>query len=274
MNEIQTLIKRIKRKRKVIFTLFIASVLAVFVFLTETKITVSDKTVTFGLNLSNFAVAAAVIAVCFVFLWIYAFDAAKVENIMLNECDPEKYFIVKQNTTNKHTTNKSETANDCANAAFAIGDFAACVNYAMQNENDKKSSHRLSSALNICRASFFLGNTENMKIALGRVRAESEKIKTKYAAKGNQQTLKQLEMLCFLSEGNIAQALELAESVSPVSANNISQAFCGFYRGLVYREAGEKIKAIHCFMTAKEKGGKMFVVSKSEEMLKALEAEV
>ncbi|MGN1194378.1 MAG: hypothetical protein ACI4SB_02745, partial [Acutalibacteraceae bacterium] len=116
-------------------------------------------------------------------------------------------------------------------------------------------------------------STENMAIALGRAKSEIDSDKTKLGAKENVLLLRQLEMLCLLSGGNVQAALQYAESVQPCDNRNYCVSSCSFYRGLVYRAAGERIKAIHCFMTASEKGGKTFFKAKSDELLKELEKE-
>lgn len=80
-------------------------------------------------------------------------------------------------------------------------------------------------------------------------------------------------MLSFLSDGNIEAALQIADTLTPCDNTNYTVAFNSFYKGLVYRAANEKIKAIHCFMTASEKGGKLFIKAESDRYIKEYETQ-
>lgn len=271
--ENQKLIKKAKRKRYGKLVLFLVIAAVSFLFLGSFEVITNGNAKTYGAGLPEVLVIIIVVLEFFGYMLSVSVDVARTENYLLHDCDPEKFAAVRLNAFSKNFTSPSDVANVLAIAAFASGDFEACINHAMRIESEKKSVYRLSSAFSICKASFFLGNKENMKIALSRAHAEIQSGKSKLGAKESESALRQLEMLCLLSDGNIKSALQYADSVQPCDAGNYHVASCSYYRGLVYRAAGERMKAIHCFMTASEKGGKTFLKTESDKALKALEKE-
>ena len=269
-SEFNNLIKKTKRRRRFLIFLFILTLAVSILFLGDIEVTrmPSSQTVHYGAGLPGFAIFLIVAAECIVFFFIGAFDMARVENILLNECDPEKYFAVRTSMNRKLTT-ASDIAASSAKAALAGGDFVACVNYAVPLANDKKAEYRFASAVDIFKASFFLGDRQNMMIAFDKAKVEFGKISS--GQKAYTVVLSQMEMLSYLSGGNLEAALRIADSLQPSDASNYVVAFDSFYKGLVYRAANETIKAIHCFMTASEKGGKMFIKAESEKYIQEYE---
>ncbi|MGN1194325.1 MAG: hypothetical protein ACI4SB_02475, partial [Acutalibacteraceae bacterium] len=197
-DEIRKLIKKAKCKRYIKLVLFIIVAAVSFLFLGKTEVTVMGNTRVFGAKLPEWLVIIIIVLEFFAYMFVSAVDVARSENLLYNDCDPEKYAAVRLNAFSKRFTTPSDFAEASAKAAFASGDFEACMNHAMKIESEKKGMYRLASAFSICKASFFLGSTENMAIALGRGKSEIDSDKTKLGAKENVLLLRQLEMLCLL----------------------------------------------------------------------------
>lgn len=171
--EINKLIKKTKRRRRFLIFLFVFTVAVSILFLGKIEVGVmdADHMMYYGAGLPGYAVALIVFAEIVLFFFIGVIEVGRTENILLNDCDPEKYFALRSNM-NRYMTKPCEIASGCATAAFAVGDFNSCMNYAMQFANDKKPEYRFASAVAVFMASFFLGNRENMKIALERAKAD------------------------------------------------------------------------------------------------------
>ena len=269
--EINKLVRKTKRRRRFLIFLFVFSVAASILFLGKIEVSVMDGQSIryYGAGLPGYAVALIVFAECVLFFFVGAFEMAKVESILLNDCDPETYFAVRTSMNRKLTT-PADIAAASATAAFAGGDFVSCINYAMPLANDKKAEYRFASAVDIFIASFSLGDRQNMTVAFERAKAEFAGLSSKQ--KSYAVAMNRLEMLYHLSGGNIEAALKIADVLIPSDRTNYTVAFDSFYKGLVYRAADEKLKAIHCFMTASEKSGKMFIKAESDRYLKEYEA--
>lgn len=210
------------------------------------------------------------ILISVIFMFASMLIRSLIAKILYYESDPEKYgqvfFAV-------FRSNKKDVIVWQANAAFLTGRFEDCFNYCNAIKALNKQKLLFESAFNRARSAAMLGDKEMLADEIENMQWYSAYLKRKSAQVNAERKAGHLQMLLDLLEGNIEEAVKKADSFREVLEYPIDDALLSYYRGLVYRQAGQTVKAIHCFMTASEKGGKMFIKEKSDELLKELTAE-
>lgn len=209
-----------------------------------------------------------ILAVLSVF-FLYASTAikAQISKILLNESDPEKFFQVYFSV---FRANKKSVLTWQASVAYLTGNFDGCLQYCEKIEKLNKPKLLYYPATNRARTAAMTGDKEMLAAETEKMVRYSAFLKRKREKEDAAKITGQLHMLSDLLNGNMEEAKMRADSLKAASECPMSEALCAYYRGLVYKQSGETVKAIHCFMTASEKGGKMFVKEKSDENLKEL----
>ena len=266
MDEYQTTIRKFKKRKRIAdFGYFVSVFLLCLWFLTNIwELLFYDDSYTLFVG-SIIAFVLIFILLSFIYIAVGVVIKSQIVTIMFSECDPEKYSRV---LSSVYRVNRKTRSSMQATTAFFTGKFEDCLRYCDEAEKLNKPKLQYTVALNRARAAAMLGDKETLaaeteKMLQAKIKRESEKEEAKKVAE-------HYYMLYDLLDGNLEKADAKADGLQPASSCPLSEALCAYYRGLVYKAAAEKQKAIHCFMTASEKGGKMFIKAKSDEALNEL----
>lgn len=269
MDEYQDTVRKFKKRKRISdFGYFIFCLLLCLWFLSSIwKLLFYDDSYALFVG-SIIAFFVIFILLSLIYVAVDVVIKSQIVTIMFSECDPEKYSRV---LSSVYRVNRKTRLSMQATTAFFTGRFEECLRYCDETERLNKPKLQYSASLNRARAAAMLGDKETL-------RKETEKmLQAKGIKKSEKEEAKKIaehyDMLFDLLDGNLEKATVRADTLQPVSNCPLSEALCAYYRGLVYKAAGEKQKAIHCFMTASEKGGKMFIKAKSDEALQVLTAE-
>lgn len=268
MNDTITLIRKYKKQRLSSIASCVITCLLLFVWYVAVFFKFIEDVDSVFLYITVNALFGLVI-----FLVISLFTASmqeiqeKIEKILYYESDPEKYgqvfFAV-------FRSNKKTAAVWQANAAFLTGQFEDCLQYCKRMKALKNQDLLYEIAFNRARTAAMLGDSEMLDDEIGNMEWHSPLPESRTAHRDAEKELAQMKMLLDLLEGNTEDAVYRADMLHNDAKYPIDDALLSYYRGLVYRKAGQTVKAIHCFMTASEKGGKTFVKAKSDEYLEEL----
>lgn len=268
MNDTITLIREYKKQRRLSIAACVISFLLVLIWYVAVTLVFIEYEEFGLLFISNEAL--------FLFAFVLVFSAfavftsrlhARIEAILRFESDPEKYgqvfFAV-------FRSSKTAAVVWQANAAFLSGRFEDCFNYCKELKALNKQKLVFEIAFNRSRAAAMVGDIEMLADEIDDMEWNLPFPKRKKARFHAEKKLEQMKMLLALLEDNTEEAVKKADSFREMPAYPIDDALLSYYCGLVYRKAGQTVKAIHCFMTASEKGGKTFVKAKSDEYLEEL----
>ncbi len=220
-----SLIKKLKRRRALIFSAYIAVI--ILTFLATLNISVYFPPFIQFEQQGNFPLFVVLILIevfAFVFLRILLVEIPII-NSMNAECDSKKFLILTASLASKKVL-----SHNAAVGFFYDGNYLASRYWASEGMNTTKDNYRrllLLALMGFCE--YFLGNFSNLEAAtfeFEKALSENKKIKGKKLKTLNAE-LKELKLLTAVSKDDTAALLELGK-ITPVN-KNIPIAVCYVY---------------------------------------------
>ena len=255
MNEVNKTVKKLKTARTLIVVVYAIVVFAITLFTIigvslETDPEVMDQTFT------GFVVV--MVALMAVYLFALTFLGLRVDRILLNECDPVKYYGVFNGFSKSKRTPKYLVTQVSLMTSTFSGDFRAAMDSAEELMESKKPILRLLGYSHYLNAAYYLTEMELFNRFLEDFKSMEKLSRSRRYIATYKEVLNDSLRLKALAEGDVEKALQYLEKAQSKFINNIQKAQYEYNKGETYFAAGEKEKAVEAFMKTKEICGKTY----------------
>ncbi len=257
------LIRKIKRNKKIIISLFVVSVIAILVATMEIRISFMGRVEYY----KEGAHPALIIGLLFLAFFLYLLAmGVKVFNPlsspMETDCDPNKHLII-----NSALQKPKDLAPIFAMDYFYLGDF---VRASQASDKMVLSGNRKiisNGYFNRARCDFFMKNPEYFKYSLEQFKASIVGVKpASRLALSYEKMLKCLDLMdAIISEDY--EKIKSLRDIIPWNNNKPTVGFASYIKGLAAYKLGDRNEAVYRLMYAKETLRKSAFAKMAEELV-------
>lgn len=264
MDEVKKIAKKLKRIRTVA-TVLLGVVVFILSLLTIAA-GAGGSDINDALNVYITFIAVAII----IYFFVFAFLGLSIDQILLRDCDPIKYYGVFTEFYKGKRISKITSVQVSMMTSTFSGDFRAAMETSEKLMVNKRAMVRLVGYSHYLNAAYYLGEAALFDEALEDFKtladdSKSKRYKTLYASILNNCLRRQA-----LREGDVEKALRYLEADQLKSVHNIEKTQSEYAKGVTYFAAGEKEKAIQCLMNAKDICGKTYIGKFADAYLEQL----
>ena len=263
INEYDSLIKKISKKRKLIIALDIILLIVILAVTTPGHLEIFERTIIDTKGIHPIFTILMILLVSVIVIIAYAIVSIPISASMDVECDPQKYLAL-----NTALTKGKELIPAYATGYLYMGNFPLAMEYAGQMITSGKQNLVLSGIFNKVRCEFLLGNYEAMKISVQQYESVLSNIKKSTPA--YQKLHEIMILLCAIADKDLDKINEYRKSIQAWSNSKAAEGYINYLKGISAYSVGDKDESIYRFMLVKDHCEKTVFSQLSDEYLSLL----
>lgn len=262
-NEYDSLIKKIKRRRRTVIALTLIVMFATLIASSPIYIGGPGKTI---VDYDGINPVITVLLVLFIFIceiFAYAMVSLPLTASMDVEADPQKHLVL--NIALNKRINESIYSCDL----LYLGDFGASLAYADKMINYKKAVIVNSGLFNKARCQFFMGDIESFRLtakqfetAVSDDKKANEKIKAIY-----DRYQRTINLMTAIADKDVAKIDACRKTLEVWSKSKAVQGYIDYLKGIAAYHVGDKKESIYRLTLVKENCGKTVFAKLAEPYL-------